>query len=149
MKKLNIYQIFNIICLCMAVVLSSFEIVKIITYSTHRPLTNLDYSNINGSLVLIAMSIVLFVFWCLYNRKTKFRKTTFAMLIACMIFVVVKVYSKIKTFSVLYFPTDFYTPPFIDKFTSLFELCFVSLFAIYLIFVFVFTLRKKHFKRLS
>ena len=149
MKKMNIYQIFNIICLCMAVVLSVFEIVKIIIYSTHRPLTNLDYGNINGSLVLIAMSVALFVFWCLYNNKSRFRKTAFGMLIVCMVFVLVKVYSKIKTFSVLYFPTEVYTPPFIDKFTSLFELCFVSLFAIYLIFVFIFTLKKKHFRRLS
>lgn len=148
MKKLNVYQIFNIICLCMAIVLSSFEIIKIIIYSTHRPLTNLDYGNINGSLVLLAMFIAFFVFWFLYNRKTKFRKTTFTMLVICMAFVVVKVYSKVKSFSALYFPTDVYIPPFIDRFTSLFELCFVSLFAIYLIFVFVFTLKKKHFNKL-
>lgn len=149
MKKSNIYQIFNIFCLCMAIVLSSFEIIKIIIYSTHRPLTNLDYGNINGSLVLLAIFITLFAFWSLYNRKAKFRKTTFAMLIICMVFVVVKVYSKIKSFSTLYFPTDVYIPPFIDKFTSLFELCFVSLFAIYLIFVFVFSLKRRHFKELS
>lgn len=142
-KKLNIliYTFFSILCL--------FEISKVVYYASHRPLTSVDIRYLAGTIEMLFLFTVFFVFAMLYAKSGKFRKTTFVLLIICLALCLLKIGQVSNNFSQLFFSTETYNPVFIDKFTSLFEFCYLIAFDIFFIAFFIYLVKIKYFKKLS
>ncbi len=146
MKQVN-FKILNIILFCLYTILFVFEITKVCIWVSHRPINNNDISEIGGAIECFLVFILWFIFSMLYECKGKFRKTSFAFFIVFSIFCFCIIYSKATRLPYLYFGNENYTPPFIDKFTSMFELCFICVFTLLFVSYFIFLLCKKHFKK--
>lgn len=149
MKKFNRYQIFNIIILVLAIILSIVELVKIYIWSTHRHLEIGDFSLISGCFTWLILFVTWFIFATRFEHSGKFRKTSFSLLVCSVFCAVIRIYQKAIAFKSLFFESEIYSPPFIDRFTSLFELILILVLAVLLVVYFVCCLIKKHFKRLS
>jgi len=148
MKSFNKYQILNIVLFIFAVLMVCFELSKNIYYASVRPLSSADYRDIASLVEHLLLYCSLFIFWTIYNKTGKCRKLSFAFLLICVIVSFIKVYSETNTFLVLFFPTEIYNPVFIDKFTSLFELCYTSIFALSLLVSLFVLVKKKYFKKI-
>lgn len=147
MKRLNKYQIFNIVMLSAYTLLFLFEIIKFCIYSSHRELSFIDYRAIGSSVIFFLLILSLFVVGFIYNKVKKCRIVYFVFFAVMILLCIGKVFSTFNNFLILFFPTDTYSPPFIDKFTSLFEFCYMSVYATFLIVLFVIFVCKKHFKK--
>ncbi len=149
MKNAKFYKWFNISLFVFWLFLFVFEIVKVCIWGSHRQLVSSDYQLIAGGGEQVLLFGIWLIFSLLYETKGKFRKTTFTFYIIWSLLFCQLIYQKAEIFSRLFFATEYYTPVFIDKFTSLFELCYVCIFTVVFIGYFVFLLCKKHFKKLS
>lgn len=149
MNKLNIVKKLNILIYILFSILCVFEISKIIYYSSHRPLASADIRYLLGTIEMLVLFTVFFVFAMQYAKSGKFRKTTFILLVICLVLSVLKINQVVNNFTQLFFSTEFYEPAFVDKFTSLFELCYLIAFDIIFIAFFIYLIKIKHFKKLS
>ena len=147
--KTNQIKIFNIVLFVAYILFSAFQLGKFGYYASHRELIQSDIAAIVGIVESLTIFIVWFIFAMIFNSKKKFRIVSLVMFAVCSVLVLAQIYSKIKSFGQLFFPTDDYTPPFIDKFTSLFELCFIIVFALSFIAYFVVLIKRKHFQKSS
>lgn len=145
----NRYNIFNICFFIFWNILILFEIVKMCIWLSHRPFQQTDLSILIALLERVCVFSLWFVFVIKFEKQQKFRIPTIALFLVCSIILIGFIYAKAMGFSHLFFTTENYTPPFIDKFTSLFELCYMIIFAISFISYFITLLCKKHFKKLS
>ncbi|MBQ7288065.1 MAG: hypothetical protein IJW73_09925 [Candidatus Gastranaerophilales bacterium] len=149
MNKLNIVKKLNILIYTLFAFLCIFEIAKIVYYGTHRPLIKADWNYLAGTIEMFVLFTTFFVFTMIYIKSGKFRKTSFVLLIVCLILCVLKIGQVINNFNQLFFPTEYWQPPFVDKFTSLFELCYLLSFDIIFIGFFVYLLKIKYYKKSS
>lgn len=149
MKKFNKYLIFNIVIFVLATLLSVVEFVKICIWSTHRPLEMGDFSLMSGCVFWLTLFIFWFIFSIKFEHSGKFRKTSLVLLVCSMFCAMIRIYQKVVAFKSLFFESEIYSPPFIDRFTSLSELILILLLAVLLTIYFTYCLIKKHFKKLS
>jgi len=146
----NRFKVFNIILFCAWVLLYVFELIKLCIWVSHRPLETTDISNIIvGGLERVLLFLVWFVFSIKYETNQKFKKTTIVFFSLCSLLCVGFIYSKAVTFSQLFLGNEYYTPPFIDKFTSLFELLYITIYSLCFISYFVVLICKKHFIKME
>lgn len=149
MNKLNIVKKLNILIYILFSILCIFEIAKIIYYASHRPLVSADIRYLLGTIEMLVLFTVFFIFAMLYAKSGKFRKTTLILLVVCLLLSVLKINQVVNNFTQLFFATEFYKPVFVDKFTSLFELCYLLAFDLIFIAFFIYLIKVKHFKKLS
>lgn len=147
MSKLKKYQVLNVLFFVLYTFLFLFEITKVCIYASHRQLWAEDYRLIYNAIMYFALFLALFVLSLIYHKTSKCRIAVFIFHIIAVIICVGRIYRNAITFSQLFFPTIDYVPPFIDKFTSLFELIYILVFSIMFISYFVYLLRSKYFKK--
>lgn len=145
----NRYKTIDIIFCIAWLFLVVFEVVKVCIWGSHRPLAASDIVILTGGGEQVLIFVLWLIFALKYETNGRFRKTTIIFFIICSAISIGYIYSKIHSFKLLFFPSEYYNPVFIDQFTTLFELCWVSLFAITFTTYFVILLCKKHFKELS
>ena len=142
-------KIFIIVLFVAYAVFTLFQIGKIIYYSGHRELTSIDYQEIIGTLLRFCFCLLWFIFAMHYHSKGKHRVLSIVCYSFCSLLFCLEIYSKIKLFNQLFIGTEYWTPPFIDKFTSLFELCYIIIFAVAFVSAFIYLLRRNYFSKLS
>lgn len=145
----NRYKLFNIIFFIAWIILFLFEIIKICIYSSHRELYSDDYLLLSVSFEYLILFSLWFVFASMFEHKGKFRKTSIIFFSICSICSLGYINRKFQYFKLLFFPKGDYIPVFMDQFTTLFEVCWVGVFAIIFTTYFIILLCKKHFKKSS
>ena len=141
----NRYKIFNLIFFITWIFIFLFVIIKMCVWASKRPFIRADYITLSMNCEQLIVFICWFVFSQIYEKNGRFRKTSLVFYIFWSICCLGIIRLKAIDFSRQFFATATYTPPFIDKFTSLFELCYVCLFSLLFISYFIFLLCKKHF----
>lgn len=147
MKKLNKYQLLNIIIFVAYTILFIFETCKVCYWGSHRELCQVDYVYIATSIEFFVCFLLLFIFSWYYEKENRFRKTSLIFFCICSIITPFRVAQKVSDFKQLFIATDYYTPVFVDKFTTLFELCYISIFVLLIFSYFIYLLKNKHFNK--
>lgn len=145
----NRYCMFNILFFVALTIRIIFEVIKICIWGSGRPLERLDYFEIVGAGEQLLFFVLWFAFANKYEKNGSFRKTTIVFFTFCSVVSLGNIYTKTQAFSRLFFPTEYYTPVPFDQFSTLFELCYVSIFALVFIAYFIILICKKHFKKSS
>ena len=101
MNKLNIVKKLNILIYILFSILCIFEIAKIIYYASHRPLASADIRYLLGTIEMLVLFTVFFIFAMLYAKSGKFRKTTLILLVVCLLLSVLKINQVVLRFNFL------------------------------------------------
>lgn len=145
----NRYSKFNVLFFVVWAVRVIFEITKVCIWGFGRPLERLDYLEIAGGGEQLLLFAIWLIFALKYEKNGSFRKTTITFFVLCSITSLGYIYAKAQVFSRLFFPTEYYTPVPFDQFAVLFELCYISIFALAFTSYFIALIFKKHFKKSS
>lgn len=147
LKKLNKFQIINIVVFAIYCLLFICEIGKVCVWASHRELCEVDYVCLANSFEIFVIYMLLFIFSFIFEKNGKFRVTSIVFYSICSLIAPFRIAQKISDFKQLFFATEYYTPVFIDKFTTLFELCVISIFTLLLVSYFMYLIHKRHFKK--